>query len=177
MPDKRIGPRTTNYISLVPHYDHIASQAAVAILAFASEPTGGNMASGTDGAGEFNGPVGPLRRRCPQCTAAGPELLRCTGCLAIRYCSREYQVAHRPKHKSVCTKIRKARAKLVEEDHRIRNATPDFMAPANAFETHVGHFWGMVGTRDYMRARVALAGEHLLLLGTFDGVREGLEHM
>jgi hypothetical protein len=31
------------------------------------------------------------------------------------------------------------------------------MTPANAFETHVGRFWGLVGTRDYMRARFALA--------------------
>ncbi|KAI0455216.1 hypothetical protein F5B21DRAFT_523937 [Xylaria acuta] len=50
------------------------------------------------------------------------------------------------------------------------------MTPANAFETHVGRFWGLLSTRDYMRARFALASQ-LLLLATPDGVLEGLEHM
>jgi hypothetical protein len=75
-----------------------------------------------------------------------------------------------------CNKINKARIKLAQEDHGVRNATPDFMHPANAFETHVGHFWGLIGTRDYMRARFALARQ-LLLLGTLDGVHEALEHL
>lgn len=51
------------------------------------------------------------------------------------------------------------------------------MTPANAFETSVGHFWGILDTRDYMRARFALAVEHLLRLGTLDGAQESLEHM
>ncbi|AEO71896.1 uncharacterized protein THITE_2124766 [Thermothielavioides terrestris NRRL 8126] len=134
------------------------------------------MASATNDPSIYKGPVGPLRHRCPQCTATGPKLLRCSGCRAVRYCGRDHQVAHRTMHKSACTKIRKARAKVAEEDHRIRNATPDFMTPANAFETDVGHFWGLVHTRDYMRARFDLA-EQLLQLGTFDGVTEALEHM
>ncbi|KAI0543448.1 hypothetical protein F4679DRAFT_110282 [Xylaria curta] len=124
----------------------------------------------------YKGPVGPLRHRCPLCTATGSQLLRCAGCRASRYCSREHQVAHRPQHKSACNKIKKARAKLAQEEHDVRNATPDFMTPANAFETHVGHFWGILNTRDYMRARIALVRQ-LVLLSTLDGVQEGLEHM
>ncbi|KAJ2999004.1 hypothetical protein NUW58_g150 [Xylaria curta] len=50
------------------------------------------------------------------------------------------------------------------------------MTPANAFETHVGHFWGLLNTRDYMRARFGLARQ-LFLLGTLDGVSEGLDHL
>lgn len=38
--------------------------------------------------------------------------------------------------------IESFRAKLVKEEDLVRNATPDFMTPANAFETSVGHFWG-----------------------------------
>ncbi|KAI1739877.1 hypothetical protein F4680DRAFT_126617 [Xylaria scruposa] len=133
------------------------------------------MASPTT-ASTYKGPVGPLRHRCPLCPATGSQLLRCAGCRASRYCSRDHQVAHRPQHKSACNKIKKARAKLAQEEHDVRNATPDFMTPANAFETHVGHFWGILNTRDYMRARIALVRE-LVLLGTLDGVEEGLEHM
>jgi len=32
------------------------------------------------------------------------------------------------------------------------------MTPADAFETDVSRFWTVAGTRDYMWARVALAG-------------------
>ncbi|KAI0394857.1 hypothetical protein F5Y17DRAFT_231022 [Xylariaceae sp. FL0594] len=50
------------------------------------------------------------------------------------------------------------------------------MTPANAFETHVGRFWGIWETRPYMRARFALA-ENLLLLGTLDSVQEAHSHL
>jgi hypothetical protein len=86
-------------------------------------------------------------------------------------------MAHRPQHKSVCKKITKARAKLAEEDDLVRNATEDFLVPANAFEHHEGHFWGLHHTRDYMRARFALACENLLPVATLDAVQESLEHL
>ncbi|KAI1129283.1 hypothetical protein F5Y10DRAFT_238604 [Nemania abortiva] len=133
-------------------------------------------ASATDGASIYKGPVGPLRHRCPLCPTAASQLLLCTGCRAFRYCSRDHQVAHRPQHKSACAKTKNARTKLAKEDHDVRNATPDSMTPANAFETAVGHFWGIPSTCDYMRARDALAGQ-LLELGTLDGVQEALDHM
>ncbi|KAK5625827.1 hypothetical protein RRF57_001543 [Xylaria bambusicola] len=130
------------------------------------------------GSNMYKGPVGPLRHRCPLCPrpVASSQLLRCGACRAVRYCSREHQVAHRPEHKSICTKIKNARAKLAREDHEVRNATPDFMTPANAFETNVGHFWGILSTRDYMRARYALVRQ-LTLLGTLDGVDESRDHL
>ncbi|KAK0757419.1 hypothetical protein N5P37_010142 [Trichoderma harzianum] len=98
------------------------------------------MANSTPSASDYKGIVGPLLHRCSHCQTAGPKLLRCNGCLAVRYCSRKHQVAHWLKHKSACSKIKKARAKLAEEDHAVRNATEDFMTPANAFESHAGHF-------------------------------------
>ncbi|KAI8947341.1 hypothetical protein F4801DRAFT_515371 [Xylaria longipes] len=130
----------------------------------------------SDSVSMYKGPTGPLCHRCPLCPATGSQLLRCAGCRAFRYCSREHQVAHRPQHKSACNKIKKARARLAREDHGIRDAIPDFMTPANAFETHVGHFWGLLSTREYMRARFGLV-RPLILLATLDGVEEGLEHM
>ncbi|KAF5007766.1 hypothetical protein FDECE_5938 [Fusarium decemcellulare] len=155
---------------------HQSSYHSVASLYLTSNPGPGNMASAPTSPSTYKGPVGPLHHRCPQCSATGPQLLRCSACRAVRYCSREHQVAHRPEHKTACTKIRKARAKLEQEDHGVRHATADFMTPANAFESDVGHFWGIMSTRDYMRARFSLA-DHLLLQGTLDGVDEALSHM
>lgn len=124
----------------------------------------------------FKGPRGQLIHRCGLCLEPRNKLSMCTGCNAVRYCSREHQVEHRPKHKAECLKIKKSRNKLAREEDLVRNATPDFMTPANAFETNVGHFWGILSTRDYMRARFALA-DSLRRIGTLDGVVEGLAHM
>lgn len=64
---------------------------------------------------------------------------------------------------------------MAAEDDKIRNATPDFMTPANAFETKAGRFWGLLHTRDYMRARFFLADE-VRRTSTLEGVREALDH-
>lgn len=130
-------------------------------------------------ASKFKGPVGSLCHRCPQCSATGPQLLRCAGCRAVRYCSREHQVADRPLHKSICTKIRKIRDTLVKEEALVRNNQEEHNGepPANASETHPGRFWGLQHTQEYMTARFELAVKHLVELGTLDSVREALEHM
>ncbi|RMJ16658.1 hypothetical protein CDV36_003657 [Fusarium kuroshium] len=133
------------------------------------------MMNDSNDASRFKGPVGPLRHRCPQCTATGPELLRCSACRGVRYCSAEHQAAHRPQHKSACNKIKKARVNVSREEDRVRNGT-GFLEPTNAFETHVGRFYGLINTRDYMGHRLALANR-LCELGTLDGVREAVEHM
>ncbi|EXJ78130.1 hypothetical protein A1O3_09291 [Capronia epimyces CBS 606.96] len=125
---------------------------------------------------DFKGPRGSLKHRCGFCLEPKSKLSKCTGCRAVRYCCREHQVQDRPGHKSVCNRIKRCRTKLDKEDHAVRNATPDFMTPANAFETDVGHFWGILNTRDYMRARFALA-DSLRRLGTLDGITEALDHM
>ncbi|EXJ75329.1 uncharacterized protein A1O5_02025 [Cladophialophora psammophila CBS 110553] len=130
----------------------------------------------TGSASEFKGPRGPLKHRCSLCLEPKPKLSRCAGCQVVRYCSREHQVQHRQEHKSVCNKIKKCRTKLNKEEHDVRNAEPDYITPHNAFETHVGYFWGLLNTRNYMRARFDLA-DTVRRLGTLDGVIEGLDHM
>ncbi|KIW97847.1 uncharacterized protein Z519_01431 [Cladophialophora bantiana CBS 173.52] len=124
----------------------------------------------------FKGPRGPLKHRCSLCLKPKSALSRCTGCQVVRYCSREHQVQHRQEHKSICNKIKKSRTKLNKEEHAVRYAEPDYMTPSNAFETHVGYFWGLLNTRNYMRARFDLA-DTVRRLGTLDGVSEGLDHM
>ncbi|EPE05901.1 zinc finger domain-containing mynd-type [Ophiostoma piceae UAMH 11346] len=120
-------------------------------------------------------PTGSLRERCSQCSATGEQLFLCSGCRAVRFCGRAHQTSNWPEHKALCHRIKRERAKVAKEEDLVRNATDDFMTPANAFETAVGNFWDFYNTRPYMRARFALADD-LRLTGTLDGAREALVH-
>eukprot|EP00644_Phytophthora_capsici_P001769 jgi/Phyca11/533490/estExt2_fgenesh1_pg.C_PHYCAscaffold_140070 len=77
-------------------------------------------------------------------------------CQVVLYCGVEHQRCHFATHKSVCKEIKKSRELMEKEAYEIRNATEDFATPANAFETDVGHFWGILGTRPYMRAKLQM---------------------
>lgn len=74
--------------------------------------------------------------------------------------------------------MKKARDKLNKEETALRERPGDFMLPENVFENGVGRFWGLYDTRDYMRARYALADK---LLQRFTksaaAVAAALDHM
>lgn len=93
------------------------------------------------------------------------------------YCSREHQVAHHVDHKVACNAVKQKRDHLENEERALRADPGDggFMQPANVFDNSVGHFWGILGTRDYMRARYALI-EALRKVSTFDATQESLDH-
>ncbi|KEY64395.1 hypothetical protein S7711_08456 [Stachybotrys chartarum IBT 7711] len=52
----------------------------------------------------------------------------------------------------------------------------DSRAPDNAFETDVDRFWGIPSARNYMQSRFALAVEHLVQMGTLEGVLMGVRN-
>ncbi|GAP86908.1 putative zinc finger domain-containing MYND-type [Rosellinia necatrix] len=119
-----------------------------------------------------------MKSGCPVCyprLRPQTQLLQCSGCKVIHYCSTDHQKKHRPEHKAACTSIIKSRAKLEKEDAALRTHPGDFLTPANIFEVGVGRFWGMIGTRDYMRARFAAANA-LLQIDTIKAVEKALAH-
>jgi hypothetical protein len=65
----------------------------------------------------------------------------------------------------------------LDREERILHATPNdgFMENGDPFITGVGHFWGLIHTRDYMRARYALI-EAILEVNTYDAVESALDH-
>ncbi|CAK7241829.1 MAG: hypothetical protein STHCBS139747_003300 [Sporothrix thermara] len=65
---------------------------------------------------------------------------------------------------------------VAKEEALLINGREGFMAPDNAFESHVGHFWDLLAARDYVRSLYAL-GTALRLMNSPDSVREGLQHM
>jgi hypothetical protein len=88
------------------------------------------------------------------------SLSTCSRCRAVQYCSREHQKEHFKAHKAVCKSIQQNRQLMAEEAEKIRNwGDDDFAMPANAFETHAGHFWGLFDTRPYMRAKMGVLTE------------------
>lgn len=113
----------------------------------------------------------------PRCGVCGKtdNLLCCSHCKVMVYCSREHQVAHHAEHKSACSAVGKKRAVLDAEDEKLRSHPGDMFTPVDPFINGLGHFWGMVGTRDYMRARFALV-EALGKIKTCDSVQKQLEH-
>lgn len=45
---------------------------------------------------------------------------------------------------------------MVREEQQVRELQGDMLNPPNPFENGIGHFWGIHGTRPYMRARLGL---------------------
>jgi MYND finger len=116
--------------------------------------------------------------KCPPCEAKGntaSTLLRCQGCHIAHYCGRDHQAADRESHKLVCNAVKKAQQKLDLEETKLRNLPPDTFTPARLFEEHAGHFWGILGTRNYMRARYVLI-EALLKAKTYAAVKAAHDH-
>ncbi|KAI1090317.1 hypothetical protein F5B19DRAFT_504121 [Rostrohypoxylon terebratum] len=69
----------------------------------------------------------------------------------------------------------KSREKLEEEEASLRAHPGDIFLPSNVFENGVGKFWGLLDTRDYMRARLA-AADALLQVNTTKAVETALAH-
>ncbi|KAI4265679.1 MAG: hypothetical protein L6R38_009249, partial [Xanthoria sp. 2 TBL-2021] len=86
-------------------------------------------------------------------------------------------ILDRENHGINCKAVNRARNLLDREEQTVRDEPGgDLFTPANPFETSVGHFWGVVSTHNYMRARYALI-EAILKIKTFDAATSAAEHM
>ncbi|KAK3290992.1 uncharacterized protein B0H64DRAFT_411105 [Chaetomium fimeti] len=118
---------------------------------------------------------GLTSKRCAVCPSTS-GLLRCGGCKVVSYCNPKHQSTHRSKHKVACTTIKDTREKLEREEAALRDAAGSNFIPADVFNSSVGRFWGILGTRDYMRARFN-AADALLKVGTVAAVEKALDHL
>ncbi|KAK8244432.1 hypothetical protein HDK90DRAFT_408006 [Phyllosticta capitalensis] len=118
--------------------------------------------------------MSPLK---PSCQVCGPQerLLRCSACKAVSYCGQEHQAADRPQHKKQCKEIKNNRLKLEREEAEMRAKPDDMFLPQPIFEKGVGNFWGILDTRDYMRARCGVVNS-LVATNTFEGLSLAMEH-
>ncbi|PGH04956.1 hypothetical protein GX51_03255 [Blastomyces parvus] len=113
-------------------------------------------------------------KACGLCQMPG-RTMRCSRCQVIYYCSREHQAQHRTAHKSACSKIGKTRTTLAAEEQKLRDMPADILFPGDVFNSSVGHFWGIIETRPYMRARSAYI-HALMEVDSRESVQLQLEH-
>lgn len=116
-------------------------------------------------------------RQCAVCRSRA-RLQRCGGCKVVFYCSREHQARHRRSHKEACTNVREALANLSDEEHKLRTGQQggDF-THAELFGDWAGRWGAIPETRDYMRARWAVAHTTIAEFETADAVRASLGHL
>lgn len=117
--------------------------------------------------------VETLVSRCPICQTT-TKLVQCSACLVMPYCGKDHQAAHRERHKKECTRIRKCRKVVADEEQKLREHSGDMFMSANPFETGVGHFWGILETRPCMKARFAFV-EAIVKIDTRNAVQLALE--
>ncbi|PHH88599.1 hypothetical protein CDD83_7326 [Cordyceps sp. RAO-2017] len=130
-----------------------------------------------DDVDELNG-LAP--RSCELCHGK-EHVMRCSACQAVFYCSKACQTVDREDHKMPCKVIKKARLLYESEYEKLRDKPGDVFTPERVFETAVGHFWGILDTRPYMRARYGFVDALLLSYGTAGGpvdvVQTALNHL
>ncbi|KAK2763312.1 hypothetical protein FQN54_009948 [Arachnomyces sp. PD_36] len=117
-----------------------------------------------------------LPPRCCGVCGTTDRTRRCVRCKVMFYCSREHQTEHFPVHKSACRGVNLAEDRVDDEEQDLRSRPADYFMPENVFETHVGHFWGILDTRDYMRARFGVI-KALEKIKTRDSVEKQLYHL
>jgi len=103
---------------------------------------------------------------------------RCQGCKVVSYCGREHQTIDWSAHKSFCSKIKKMRARLEEQETALRVHQGDEDTPPNAFEKDgedYGMFWMYMGLRPYMKTRQALV-DALVQVNTKDAIEAAFAH-
>ena len=76
--------------------------------------------------------------------------LLCSKCKMVNYCCREHQIKHFKVHKTQCEDCVKAEERLVKEESKLRSRT------GNHFKVSHGHFWRVLETRDFMRAKSSM---------------------
>lgn len=93
------------------------------------------------------------------------------------YCGRDHQTLDwNEDHKAICSSVKKTKTKLTREIETLNNMPGDFAFPEKPFENAVGHFWGIIDTRTYMRARYAHI-EAILKVSNRTAVQSALDHL
>ncbi|KAJ3112796.1 hypothetical protein HDU96_004176 [Phlyctochytrium bullatum] len=94
----------------------------------------------------------PLIRKgtCSICRI--PASSRCSSCKLVNYCCRDHQLADFSSHKTICKKVNSLKRKTDQEERLLRQKPADgFLWPG--WDRAMGHFWGLMEPRDYMRAK------------------------
>jgi hypothetical protein len=121
------------------------------------------------------GPQGKLRCKYKVCIRTGCKLPKCSGRGVVQYCSEEHQIEDWHEHKTAVYLHEETSDKTCQGIARCSQCKGRFhvglhasdpgrnwhlaSTPADAFETQVGNFCGIINTRPYMCTRFDLANE------------------
>jgi hypothetical protein len=143
----------------------------------ASADSGIPLSAGFLSSGPYQGPpqfFSVSTRLIWNCAAQGcfniNNLTLCSTCKSAQYCSHAHLYDDRPKHRSVCTKIKKAQTNFEKEEKILRRSQDDL--PGRWWLTT----WVTHPARNYMRVRYTLV-ERLLRVNTAQAVASSLEHL
>jgi hypothetical protein len=99
------------------------------------------------------------------------DLTSCPVCNAVEYCNPVHQILHRPGHRSVCAKVKRAQATYRKEEKSLRRRFGN-----EILELKWGLFWRIEEANEYMRSRRLLV-EALLMMNTAQAVQQSLDHL
>jgi hypothetical protein len=113
-----------------------------------------------------------LKQKACEVCGERDQLFSCPCCQVVFFCRKEHQPTEKTEHKKTCLAVGKARLLMETEERDLRDPPPSPLGLAannegDLFEIGAGHFWRIHETRDYMRARYAMAH---ILLRRFGGV-------
>lgn len=100
----------------------------------------------------------------------------CPHCKVMLYCNGAHQAAHLESHNPLCKAVSKKCARLESEERALRSNAPFSWLREDVFKNYEGIFWGILETREYMRARFALA-DALGKINTRTSVQAQVEHL
>ena len=86
------------------------------------------------------------------------ELLLCTGCRLMKYCSKRCQREDWSTHKENCREIQKAKKAMDREEKEMLR-----LEGGGVIQQYMGHVWGNIDCRDYCRARLRFADSYLTM--------------
>ncbi|KAI4651160.1 uncharacterized protein J4E79_009359 [Alternaria viburni] len=114
-----------------------------------------------------------LMGRCRICPEK-KNLIICSDCNAMFYCSSEHQALNKKTHQTLCDRLQELHGLIAGSEDALKRNSGDAGTPKDPFRTAGGRFWEYEATREYMYRRRDLLYE-LYSVNTTAAVQQALD--